>query len=267
MVYVLLGLMGLAFGSFVTAFTWRLHEKKNFVTDRSQCESCGHKLGVWDLIPIFSWVMLKGRCRYCGKSIGWGNPVIELSMAVAFVGSYIFWPYALNSWQAMGSFGLWLVYLVFLGVLVVYDFRHMLLPDKLVFPLVGLGLVDAGLRLSLQPDFNLGTYVLQVGLGALALGGFYWLLYEISRGKWVGFGDVKLGIFMGVVLGWQGALLTLFLSNVIGFLVVAPGLLVGKLTVKSRVPFGPFLIVGFVLAGIFGERLIAWYLSLTFVGY
>jgi prepilin signal peptidase PulO-like enzyme (type II secretory pathway) len=149
-----------------------------------------------------------------------------------------------------------------LVALLVYDFRWMLLPDTLVFPLIALGLVDAGIRLSLQPDFSVLTYLQHVILGAGALGGFYWLLHVISKGKWVGFGDVKLGLFMGIVLGWQQALLALFLANVIGFFVVAPGLASGKLTPKSRVPFGPFLVVAFLAAGLFGHSIITWYLSL-----
>lgn len=259
---IILGILGLAFGSFITALTWRLHEKKDFVAGRSQCEYCGHQLAASDLIPVLSWVMLRGKCRYCGKSIGWQNPVIELCMAAAFIASYVFWPTDLVAWQAIASFGIWLVYLVLLGALLVYDFRWMLLPNALVFPLIGLSFVDAALRLSLQPDFSLFTYSQHVVLGAMALGGFYAALYFVSKGRWVGFGDVKLGVFMGVALGWQFALMTLFLANFIGFLVVAPGLMMSKLTAKSRVPFGPFLIIAFVLVGLFGQQILDWYLSL-----
>lgn len=262
MIVLALGVLGLAFGSFVTALTWRLHEKKNFVTGRSQCESCGHRLGGFDLVPFFSWLFLRGRCRYCSKPISWLNPMIELTAAVLFIVSYIFWPLDFATWQAWVSFGIWLVYIVMLTALLVYDFRWMLLPDVLVFPLIALGLVDAGIRLSLQPDFSILNYLQHVALGAGALGGVYWLLYMASKGKWVGFGDVKLGLFMGVVLGWPQALLTLFLANVVGFLVVAPGLASGKLTPKSRVPFGPFLVVAFLAAGLFGQRLVDWYTSL-----
>jgi prepilin signal peptidase PulO-like enzyme (type II secretory pathway) len=89
-------------------------------------------------------------------------------------------------------------------------------------------------------------------------------LYVVSQGRWVGFGDVKLSIFIGVVLGWQKALLALILANVIGFFIVLPGLATRKLTRTSRVPFGPFLIIAFVVAGLFGDAIIQWYLS--FVG-
>jgi prepilin signal peptidase PulO-like enzyme (type II secretory pathway) len=260
--YIILAILGLTFGSFITALTWRIHEGKDFVAGRSECESCGHVLGALDLVPIFSWLSLGGRCRYCRKRIGWQNPVIEAVTALLFVGSYIFWPTALASWQAWASFGLWLVYVVMLVALVVYDIRWMLLPDKLVYTLIALGLFDAGLRLWLGGGLSVITYAVWVVLGAGALGGFYGLLYGVSKGKWVGFGDVKLGIFIGVVLGWQLALLALFLANALGLLVVAPALLSGKVSVKSRVPFGPFLIAAFIIAGLFGPHIIDWYSSL-----
>lgn len=262
MIIIALGLLGLAFGSFVTALTWRLHEKKDFITGRSQCESCGHQLSAADLVPLFSWLLLRGKCRYCKKPISWVNPALEVSLAVLFIVSYLFWPFDFTTWQAWASFGIWLVCIVMLAALLVYDFKWMLLPDVLVFPLIGLALVDAGIRLSLQPEFSVLAYIQHVVLGAGALGGFYWLLYGVSKGKWVGFGDVKLSFFIGIVVGWQQALLVLFAANVIGFLVVAPGLASGKLTAKSRVAFGPFLIIAFFLAGLFGEQLINWYLSL-----
>lgn len=260
MVYIVLAVLGLAFGSFITALTWRIHEGKDFVTGRSECESCGHTLGSLDLIPIISWFSLGGRCRYCRKSIGWQNPVIEASTALLFIGSYIFWPTALTGWQAWISFGLWLGYIVMLTALVIYDIRWMLLPDVLVYTLIALGLVDAGLRLT--GDLSIMRYVLWIALGAGTLGGLYGLLYAVSKGKWIGFGDVKLGVFIGVVLGWQLALLTLFLANALGLLVVAPALLNGKISIKSRVPFGPFLIIAFLIAGLFGTRLVSWYGSL-----
>lgn len=258
----ILALLGLAFGSFITALTWRLHKGKDFVADRSQCESCGHKLAPQDLIPVLSWVMLKGRCRYCRKKISWQNPAIELGTMVAFIVSFIFWPHGLVSGLEWATFALWLVFVVMLGALLVYDLRWMLLPDKLVFPLIALGLLYAALLQLQQPEASILAYLQHVVLGAGALGGVYWLLYTVSKGRWVGFGDVKLGIFMGIALGWQPALLVLFLANIIGCLVVGPGLLVGRLTPKSRVPFGPFLIIAFFIAGLFGQQLITWYVSL-----
>lgn len=261
-VIVGLALFGAVFGSFAGAVAWRLHAKRTFINDRSECEACRHKLAWSDLVPIFSWLFLRGACRYCHKAIGWLPLLTEIGLAVAFVVSYFFWPTGLETWQGMVLFGLWLLYLILLTVLLVYDIRWLILPDKIVLPLIILGIADAALQVSLVPGATLLTLANHIVPGVAVLAGTYGLLYAISKGRWVGFGDVKLSIFIGAVLGWEGALLTLGLANVVGCLVVLPGLAVGKLNRTSRVPFGPFLIIGFVIAGLFGDALISWYRSL-----
>jgi prepilin signal peptidase PulO-like enzyme (type II secretory pathway) len=253
-----LGAIGLAFGSFVGAFTWRLHEHKDFVSDRSECEHCHHKLGVLDLMPLFSWIVLRGKCRYCHAPIGRSAPMLEAVMALLFVGSYLVWPLPFDTWQAYVSFGLWLVYLVGLMALLVYDLRWMLLPNVVVFPLIGVAIVESIVRYSLTGEAVAG-YLTTTVYGVLVLAGLYWALYTFSKGKWVGYGDVKLGLFMGIALGFQRSLLALFLANIVGFVVLMPGLMVGKLTRHSRV------IIAFVLAFLFGDSIIDWYLSFIFV--
>jgi prepilin signal peptidase PulO-like enzyme (type II secretory pathway) len=252
MIYCILAAFGLLFGSFVTALSWRLHEKLDFVNGRSQCEYCGHTLAAIDLVPVISWVILRGRCRYCNVAISWQNPIIEASVAIAFVVSYLAWPFALSAWQAQASFGLWLLYIVLLATLFVYDLRWMVLPDALVLPLIALGLLDVALRLSAAHNLTLVAYAQQVLLGGCALGGVYLLLYVISKGRWIGSGDVKLGWFIGMILGWEYALCALFLANILCAAIVLPVHITGKLPAKSRVPFGPFLIIAFVLMNLFG---------------
>ena len=261
---VFLGIFGAAMGSFIDAVTWRLHTKRNFVTGRSECEHCHHKLAAVDLIPIVSWLMLGGKCRYCRKPISALVPATEITMAALFVLSYIYWPLGYESWQGLALLGFWLTYLVMLGVLFVYDLRWLLLPDVIVLPLVVLGFIDAGIRTSLVPGATVADYASHVVLGVAAMAGIYWVLYVVSKGKWVGFGDIKLAVFMGAVLGWQKTLMVLMLANVIGLLIVLPGLVTGKLNAKSRVPFGPFMIVAFVLVGLFGDALVEWYVQ-TFI--
>lgn len=261
LVPVFLGLIGLAFGSFVGALVWRLHEGKDFVSDRSECEHCHHKLGALDLIPLVSWLALRGKCRYCGAKIGISAPLLEVIMAALFVGSYYVFPLPLETWQAWTSFGLWLVYLVGLMALLVYDLRWMLLPNVIIFPLMGVAVVESVFRqvfvLGLTPLEWANTTI----FGIATLAGLYWVLYTFSKGKWVGYGDVKLGLFMGIALGFQRSLLALFLANIIGFLIVLPGVLTGKLKRTSRIPFGPFLIAAFVIAFLFGDKVIDWYIG------
>jgi len=254
---VLLGVLGAAMGSFVGALVWRLHTGRDFVTERSQCEHCHKKLSPPELIPILSWLWLRGRCATCGKFFGWTPLLLELGLGGLFVASYLYWPLGWTDLAAQVSFGIWLIYLVVLAALFVYDLRWLVLPDKMVFLLIGLGLIDAALRVSLVPGEN---YLLYVLTGVVPVAGLYGALYFASKGRWVGFGDVKLGVFIGVVLGWQKALLVLLLANVIGFLIIIPGLVSRKLGRTTKVPFGPFLIIAFVVAGLWGEVLITWYL-------
>ena len=261
---VFLGILGAIFGSFVDAVSWRLRTKRNFVTERSECEHCHHTLGPLDLIPIFSWLALGGKCRYCKKPITRLAPITEIVMAALFVLSFAVWPFGFETGQGIVLFVFWLVYLVMLGILFVYDLRWQLLPNVIVFPLIVLGLADAALRVSLLPDPSIATYIAHVTLGVAVMAGVYGLMYVVSKGRWVGLGDVKLAIFMGAVLGWQNMLLVLMLANCIGLLVIIPGLATKKLSRKSHIPFGPFMIAAFIIAGLFGNHIISWYLS-TFV--
>ena len=256
---LIVGLLGICFGSFVNALVWRIKNKRNFVNERSECTHCHHTLAWNDLIPVVSWLMLRGKCRYCHKPIE-DSPLVEILVMVLFVVSYVFWPFMWSapSWLA---FGLWLVSLVMLVALAVYDARWFLLPDKLVWPLVSVGILLAGVRWIGLEGLRFTDALIEIAGGICVIAGLYFVLHAYSKGKWVGFGDVKLGIFIGAILGWQQALLALFLANLIGLLVVLPGMLSKKLTAQSKVPFGPFLIIACIIAFLFGERIIDWYLN------
>src|SRR5690606_19434383 len=109
-----LALLGVCFGSFVNAAVWRIKKKKNLWSDRSQCVHCHHKLAAHDLIPIFSWLSLKGKCRYCKKPISKQYPFVEVGVMLFFIGSYLFWPYVLVDATSWLLFALWLIAGVFL---------------------------------------------------------------------------------------------------------------------------------------------------------
>lgn len=282
-----LGIFGMVIGSFVGATVWRLraqqliedkandedYDKKEYgrlhlltkykgAKDRSRCLSCGHKLAWYDLIPLASWLSTKGRCRYCHASIGWFEPLVEVSMAVLFVSSFLFWPSALNTPLTLTQFGLWLVAGVMLAILFAYDTKWFLLPDKIVFPLMAVALTYSLLGLVGQPAVLSAVLDISIAIGILS--GLYFVLWLVSQGRWIGFGDVKLGIILGLLLGsWQLALLTLFLANLIGTLIVLPGLLTKKVSRTTQVPFGPMLIAACVIAVLFGQSVIDWYLGLV----
>ena len=257
---VVLFWFGAIFGSFAGAVAWRLKNKKDFVRGRSECEQCHHTLAPLDLVPIVSWVVLRGKCRYCKQRIGNDVLLLELGLGTAFALSYISWPLGFGEWLPVVLFGIWLAVLVVFAILFVYDLRWTLLPDRLVFPLIALALVFFAGRMVLEGVAF--SHVLFEGLLALTpIAGLYALLYFVSNGKWVGFGDVKLGIALGLLLGWQQALLALVLANFIGLLFVLPGLVRKKLKTTSRVPFGPCLMAATFAAFLYGSQIIRAYMN------
>ncbi len=272
MVVVLLVLLGLCFGSFVNAFVWRFHmqasaktkiakAKYSIVRGRSVCVDCKHQLASKDLLPVVSWLALKGKCRYCKKPIHWQYPLIELITAILFVASYLFWPNNLNSLVTVANFGLWLVLLVGFMFLVVYDLRWMILPNKVVLTL---GVVALLFVLSIVIDQG-SRVILQAILGSIVGGGLFWLLFEVSKGRWIGGGDVKLGFVLGLLLASPlNAAIMLFVASLLGTIVSLPMMLGKKITPSTRIPFGPFLLVATVLVQLFSANMINWYVQTFF---
>jgi prepilin signal peptidase PulO-like enzyme (type II secretory pathway) len=274
MIIVLLALLGLTFGSFVNAFVWRLHEQEvlsekkrkpskkqlaelSIMKGRSMCPDCKHELAAKDLVPLFSWIYLRGRCRYCGKPISWQYPLVEAATAVLFAVSYAWWPAALSSGLDWLLFALWLVFIVMFMALAVYDLRWLLLPNRIVFPLMWLAALYA---LLLAIDSSSARVALHAFLGALVLAGTFWVLFQVSAGKWIGGGDVKLAVVLGLLAGTPlNALLILFFSSVIGTVFSLPILLKGKQAMKVQVPYGPFLLAATIVVVLFGAKVIDWY--------
>lgn len=266
--YVLMFVLGSVMGSFVGAMTWRMKTNRDWVRGRSECERCHHKLAVIDLIPIFSYLTLGGRCRYCHKKISRSALVLELAGGSAFLAStmlfpsmvYQEWLDPLASFQLLTpmlslAMGLWLVCLVVMMALFIYDLRWRLLPNKLVFPLIVISLLlSAVMNLGLA-HVSLMDWLITLGLGMLPITGVYGILYLLSRGRWIGLGDVKLGIAIGLLISWWGGVLVLFLSNLLASLASVPGLLKRRISGASEIPFGPFLLVATYLVFLLGWAL------------
>lgn len=283
LIYVLVGVLGLMFGSFAGAMVWRLrarqlaYEKQagekvdakeykslkplaesSLASDRSRCLHCEHTLAWYDLIPLVSWLSTGGKCRYCKEPIGRFEPAIELGMAALFVVSYAFWPLPHMLPAEIAHFVLWLIACVLLVILFAYDLKWFLLPNRVMFPLIGVGAVIASITIFSAPD-TLNALVNQMVAVAI-LSGLYLVLWLISKGAWIGFGDVKLGLALALLLGeWYLAFIALFTANIIGCLIVLPALLVGKINRKTRIPFGPLLIIGAIVAMLWGRELVNWY--------
>jgi leader peptidase (prepilin peptidase)/N-methyltransferase len=281
----ILTLFGLVMGSFAGATVWRLRArqlvedkaegekvdnkeyrallpltKTGFTTDRSRCLHCGHLLRWYDLLPLVSWMSTRGRCRYCNEKIGRFEPTIELGMAVFFVGSCLLWPEMLHTVPQLAYFILWLVAGVLLGILFAYDLKWFILPNRIVFPLIGVGILVSVFNVFSSRDGI--TAIINIILATIILSGLYLVLWLVSKGRWIGFGDVKLGLALALLLDdWQLAFIALFAANLIGCLIVVPGMLSGKMTRKTRVPFGPLLILGCVVAVWWGNAILAWYFS------
>lgn len=261
MILLLLILLGLAFGSFVNALVWRLHKNRDWVQERSECTHCHHQLGAWDLIPVISWVMLRGKCRYCHKKIE-DSPLVELSLPLLFAVSYIFWPLSFEG-PHLFQFILWLVFLVGFLALTVYDLRWMLLPDKIVFPLVGLAVLQILTLAIWQRDVAILLHAL---VGLVTVSGTFYILFQLSKGTWIGGGDVKLGLVLGLLAGGilEGFLL-LFVASVAGMLAALPLIIQGKAHKKTQLPFGPFLILGLIVVTLWGHDIVSWYQGLIYV--
>ncbi|HSX32929.1 MAG TPA: prepilin peptidase [Candidatus Saccharimonadales bacterium] len=256
MIVLVLIVLGLCFGSFVNALTWRLHERRNWVSERSECPHCHHRLAAKDLVPVFSWLSLGGKCRYCKKPIP-DTPLAELLVPVLFVLSYLYWPLPLHG-DGLFRFVVWLVFVIAFVTLALYDLKWYLLPDKIVFPLVYLTLAQLLVSLFI---FKQPIHMLVGSLAGVAvISGLFALLFYASKGQWIGFGDVKLGLVLGALAGGvQQAVLLLFIASVAGTLVALPMLVTGKAGRKTHVPFGPLLLFGMVIVQLWGSGIISWY--------
>jgi leader peptidase (prepilin peptidase)/N-methyltransferase len=282
MIVLVLIILGLIFGSFVNALIWRVYaqaevqEKKrpskkdvehlkrlSITRGRSMCMSCGHELATKDLIPVISWISLRGKCRYCGTVIP-DTPLAELSVPVVFIASYLWWPWALNDSLSWITFAVWLLCAVALVALALYDLKWYILPNRIVFPLIGLSFI---FRILLAIESDTPLQALASGFwGVLVLAGLFYLLYIVSNEQWIGGGDVKVAVALGLLSGGPlAAMLLLFVASLSGTLAAVPLIIRGKQARGLKVPFGPFLILATVITVLFASPVLDWYTHL-FVG-
>ena len=249
--------LGMCFGSFALATVWRIHKKKDFLKDRSRCEHCKHVLAPKDLIPLFSWVYLHGKCSYCKKPLSRLMPLAELFAGVVFASSYAMWPESFGSVLGVIRFAVWCAALVLLLILFFYDLQWYLLPNKVIYPLWAIAGLDFILRFIQTPNFRTLAYG---AISVLVSAGLFFVFYFVSKGTWIGFGDVRLGLAIGLLLGqpWLAGM-ALFLSSIIGVIAVIPGVIKHKTTLKSKIPYGPLLIIALIVVRLVGARFVDWY--------
>lgn len=240
---------GLIAGSFLNVCIYRLPRKESLVFPPSHCPKCGAKLAPLELVPIFSYLWLKGRCRHCGNRISWRYPLVELLTGGIFV-------------ALAGFFGLSFLLLKFLFlsclllIISFIDLEHYLIPDRLILVMSGGGaLLDFFAR-----DLTLASILVGAGAPAAALAA----LVLLSRGG-IGGGDVKLAGATGLFLGWPQSVLALLLGCFIAGTVGCFLLLFKRKKRKDSIPFAPFLCAGVFLSIFWGETLLKWYLN--FLGF
>lgn len=232
----LIFIFGLIIGSFLNVVIYRYNTGKS-LGGRSQCLSCGKVLRWYELLPVASFLIQGGRCRGCGSKFSWQYPAVELATAALFA---FIWLLPLPP----VSRAIYLAASSLLVVIAAYDFRHLIIPDGPVYAFAALGLLNT----AFFADFRSHL------LAGLGLAAFFWLLWGVSRGRWLGFADGKLalgiGFFLGLTGGVSAVVLAFWIGAAVGLLLIAYSHLsarFGRVTMKSELPFAPFLILGFWL--------------------
>jgi len=244
-------ILGTAFGSFVNVWSRRLLKGKS-PTGRSACEHCGHVLSALDLIPLFSFIALYGRCRYCSKPLSWQYPLGEFFTGLLFAASI--W---LTGYDVLLSLPL-LVTAVGLVAIFATDLSKQIIFDQnLAAVFIGSLLYRLFLRLP-NLEYRLLFFDL---IGALVFWLLLWFTRTLTKGKGMGEGDPPLAFSLGLLVGYPLIWVAVFLSFVVGGIIGAVLVLSGEREMKSRIAFGPFLILGAYLALFFGESLLFWYLK------
>ncbi len=247
MISFVMFLLGLCVGSFLNVAIFRIHEGESVVRGRSKCQSCEEPISPRDLVPVFSYLILKGRCRRCQSILSWQYPVVELVTGVLFL--LAFQKHGLSLIFVRDA-----VFVSYLIIIFVYDLRHMLIIDRFTIPAMIFAVI-VNLWLGIIPAWS-------ILVGGLVLAAFFWIQFLISKGTWVGGGDIRMGALMGFMLGLEHGLVALFLAYVMGAIVGVGLLATGKANRKTPIPFGTFLTTATVMMLFVGEGLIRWYLSL-----
>ena len=247
--YVVSIIFGALIGSFLNVCILRLPKEESIVWPGSHCPHCKHPIKFYDNIPIVSYILLKGRCRYCHSPISFQYPLVEGTTALA----------SLILFMKFGPSLSYLFYFLFVAALIVItviDLYHQIIPDVISLPGIGVGLV-ASLMI---PQITLSNSLMGIllGSGSLFLVSAY---YEWLRKKeGMGLGDAKLLAMIGAFLGWKAVILTILIGSLIGSIIGIMVMVLKGKDFKYAIPFGPFLSVGAVIALFYQNEIVLWYL-------
>jgi len=249
----LFALLGLAVGSFLNVCIDRLPRNESIVNPPSHCEVCQHRLAAKDNIPMFSYLRLRGRCRYCQASIPRRLFWVELATGLIF--AFLYWYYGFSVELGVLAFYACLFIIIF-----VIDLEHGLILNKVVYP----GMVVA-LLLALLPQSWLTQWTV-TGVANAALGGgigfaIFLLIAIASRGG-MGWGDVKLAALIGLATGFPLVFFSIIMGAILGGIVAVALVIAKKRTRRETIPFGPFLALAAMITLLWGSNILSWYLGL-----
>jgi len=274
--YIFSFVIGAAIGSFLNVVIHRVPNEESIVFPNSACPKCGTAIRPYDNIPLVSWILLGGKCRSCKAAISARYPAVELLTALMFV--LMYWHFGFGAFLPIAF-----IFTAAMIALIFIDAEHMILPNVITYPLLGFAML---LRI-VFPSFFAGVYLSDINswpfgqlstmplwllsligalLGAIVGGGFLWLVGEAwkrLRGvEAMGLGDVKMMAAVGALLGWRLTLLSIFMGAFSGALIGVALIARQKdRDFQMQVPFGIFLGIGSIIALVFGDQLIGWYLS------
>lgn len=237
-------LYGIVIGSFLNVCIYRLPKHENIVKVRSHCMNCGYQLKWYDLVPVFSYLFLGGKCRKCKEKISIQYPLIEVLNGVLYV--FVFAEYGLSIET--------LLYCLLFSALItlsVIDFRTYEIPFGINVFILALGLIRVITDYTNWPRYIIGLF---------CVSGVLYLIYEITNGRGIGGGDVKLMATAGLLLGWKLIILAFLLGCIVGTII---HLIRMRVSEEGHVlAMGPYLSVGIMIAVFFGEQMISWYLGI-----
>lgn len=248
--FLIVFLYGIVIGSFLNVCIYRIPKEENLVTVGSHCMECGHRLRWYDLFPLFSWLFLKGKCRYCGAGISVQYPLVEALNGILYV--FVF---AVNGWNVDSI--LWCVLTSALIVLSVIDHRTMMIPTVVDVVILAVGIIHLVLHLNDWFYYVAGFFFASLFLLLCAL-----LFRGVTGKSGLGLGDVELMACAGLCIGWGHALFAIVIGSVLG--AVIQGIRMGITKEKGKFPFGPYLSLGVWIALLWGTQIYEWYLGQFF---
>lgn len=254
---ICLFIIGAAVGSFTSVVIYRLHtDKPGIIKGKSMCPSCETKLTPFDLIPIISYLTLRGKCRHCNKEISYMYPLLEIISGALFALLFIKHPFLNESFSFSGNnLGLYLLYSFYSFVLIFtffFDLHYMKVADEILLPSILIGLIAS-------TAFPLTPHIWDSLMGASIALAFFGAQILLSRGKWLGAGDLRVGAFMGIILGWKYMIIALFLAYIIGSIAAIAIALKKKKLVGVKIPFAPLLVTATFITMFWGDKMLDFY--------